>query len=83
MAVAALARPTTAVHIAGETLSAFVDGELEADEQRRVVAHLHECAACLEVVSAYRTQGILLRRLPVQPVPQALGRALMDRLPAA
>ena len=46
-----------------ELLSAFLDGELSAEEASRLEAHVDQCAACQQFRDALRTQNEGLRRL--------------------
>lgn len=57
------------VHLA-DALSAFLDGELTADEERSVAAHLAACSKCALDLEALRQARDLLRALPpVEPPP--------------
>jgi anti-sigma factor RsiW len=63
-----------------ERLSAYVDGELLADEIVAVEQHLHECASCSDKVDALRRLGTLLSTIPErEPSPQFLP-GLMNRI---
>jgi hypothetical protein len=67
-------------HPPGETLSAYVDGELEHDVRAEVDAHLRACDICRQKVSQFRGDSDLFRRVPVQRVPMSLRRDLYRRL---
>ncbi len=47
-----------------EEIVAWLDGETNAAETSRVVAHLAECAACRREAELLRASGALLTRLP-------------------
>ena len=82
MAVA-LARPVELIstHVAGETLSAYFDGELSLKDRRYVEAHLQRCGACRATLRDYRGASGLMRTLVTHEVPEQLGRDLLQRLP--
>jgi len=56
---------------AGETLSAYIDGELAGRERARVEQHLKECQACAENLRTLRQTVALLKELPVIPAPRS------------
>ncbi len=65
---------------AGETLSAFVDGEVQAPWDQSLARHLEVCPACLEAVSRFRRLRELLARDPLPepglpPLPERRERA--------
>ncbi|HEX2040182.1 MAG TPA: zf-HC2 domain-containing protein [Acidimicrobiales bacterium] len=49
----------------GDAISALLDGELSAEEEAVVRAHLDECAACREELAAVERVRRLVRGLPV------------------
>lgn len=55
----------------GETLSAYIDGELAGRERARVEQHLKECQACAENLRTLRQTVALLKELPVIPAPRS------------
>lgn len=57
-------------------ISAWLDGELPADEARSVEAHVSQCASCGELVSSFRQMGASLRGSApaVEPDPAFLVR---------
>jgi len=55
----------------GESLSAYIDGELTPRERTRVEQHLKECPACAEDLRTLRQTVALLRELPVIPAPRS------------
>ena len=84
MALAVVAWPihgTAVPHVADETLSAYIDGELPADERLAVEDHLGDCERCQAVVQAHRRVGVQVRSLVVRPVPPALLHEVRQRLP--
>jgi anti-sigma factor RsiW len=79
----ALARPVglATTHVAGETLSAYFDGELPVEDRRRVEEHVRDCAACRATLRDYRGASALLHTLATRQVPEQLGPDLLQRLP--
>lgn len=55
----------------GESLSAYIDGELTTRERTRVEQHLKECQACAEDLRTLRQTVALLKELPVIPAPRS------------
>jgi len=55
----------------GESLSAYIDGELAGRERARVEQHLKECQACAEDLRTLRQTVALLKELPVIPAPRS------------
>jgi anti-sigma factor RsiW len=55
----------------GESLSAYIDGELTPRERTRVEQHLKECPACAEDLRTLRQTVALLKELPVIPAPRS------------
>jgi len=55
----------------GESLSAYIDGELTPRERARVEQHLKECPACTEDLRTLRQTVALLKELPVIPAPRS------------
>jgi len=55
----------------GESLSAYIDGELTTRERARVEQHLKECQACAEDLRTLRQTVALLKELPVIPAPRS------------
>lgn len=60
------------VHLAGEAVAAFVDGELSSVAHARAVAHLDVCAECRGGVRAQKEAAALLVAEPVPELPAAL-----------
>jgi anti-sigma factor RsiW len=53
----------------GESLSAYIDGELTGRERARMEQHLKECQACAEDLRTLRQTVALLKELPVIRAP--------------
>jgi hypothetical protein len=51
-------------HLSLETLSAFIDGELSADERSSAGAHLSTCQKCQDELQSLRATTTLMRSLP-------------------
>ena len=64
------------VHLAGEAVVAFVDGELGSVAHARALVHLDTCAECRRAVAVQREASGLLSGAP-DPIPPA---ALIGRL---
>ncbi|MBO9403578.1 MAG: zf-HC2 domain-containing protein [Thermomicrobium sp.] len=64
-------------------LSLYLDGELSAEDERRLRAHLAECTDCRRLLEDYRALRERIRRLPpVPPPPQHLRDDLWQRIAA-
>jgi anti-sigma factor RsiW len=61
-------------------LSAYLDGELDAERRRLVEAHLATCAICREMLAALRAGDDALAALAPTPAAPALGREFRRRL---
>ena len=72
-------------HLKDESLSAFIDGEVDKSERAVIQAHLDECADCAARRVRLESVGAALASIPeVTPTPdeaRALRRALLDRRP--
>jgi anti-sigma factor RsiW len=53
----------------GELLSAYLDGELSADEEIRIVDHLERCGACRVDLADLQSARAAVRGLPVIEAP--------------
>lgn len=62
-----------------ERLSAWLDGELTAEESRQVAAHLEVCADCSRELSLLERLDAALGTLAA-PVPNRLPERVLDRL---
>jgi mycothiol system anti-sigma-R factor len=45
-----------------EAISAYLDGELTADDRAVIAQHIHECWPCLHEVDVYREVKVLIAR---------------------
>ena len=67
-------------HLIRDQLSAFMDGELSADQRVQVQEHLEECPACSRELRQFRQLGELARRcaqpLGCQPVCTSIAPSL-------
>ncbi|MGH2346099.1 MAG: anti-sigma factor family protein [Chloroflexota bacterium] len=61
-------------------LSAYLDGELDAERRRLVETHLTGCAICRESLAALRAGDDALAALAPTPAAPALGREFRRRL---
>lgn len=53
-----------------ELISAYVDGEVTAEERQTVERHVASCASCRAALQDFSTAQTLLRTLPVLDAPQ-------------
>ena len=60
-------------------LSAWVDGELRADERARLGQHVAACARCRAEITTLRITKNLLASVPVRQVPDAAYASLSGR----
>lgn len=58
----------------GDLLSAYLDGEVSAEEGSAVVEHLAACESCRQDVLDLRETRDLVRSLPMLEPPRAAGR---------
>ena len=56
----------------GELLSAFLDGEVTAEERNRVVQHIASCEACRDELNDLNSARTALRSLLVLELPSGL-----------
>jgi anti-sigma factor RsiW len=66
-------------HVQGETLSAYLDGELSSSEAAAAEGHLTNCPACRRALVTLRTGKALLAAAPRHALPSALMNALRRR----
>lgn len=57
---------------AGENISAYLDGEMRADEVRRFLEHLAGCGRCSAEVTALQGVRSAVRSLPMIELPRGL-----------
>ncbi len=67
-------------HAEPETLSAYLDGELERAAAAGVETHLGECPECAARLEGLQDTVASLRRLERPPLPEAVTRGLRQRL---
>lgn len=65
-----------------EQLSAYLDGELEAEERQRLEAHLMACADCQRELAELRQTRQLLRALPAPALPRSFTLPVPEAAPA-
>lgn len=68
-----------------ESLGAYIDGELQGAQLRKVEAHLDECQSCLEEYYALQALSTTLHTAPVPdlPLPERFAADVALRLPRA
>ena len=62
-----------------EWVSAYIDGELSADEQAELRRHLEACPACKRVLMVYRTMSLTLSDTEIAP-PAGFADGVMARI---
>jgi len=67
-----MAGVTSANHLRGDVLSAYLDGELLVGELDVVVTHLSSCEPCIAEFHALKETRVVLRTMPVLEVPQRI-----------
>jgi anti-sigma factor RsiW len=60
-------------HHLGETVSAYLDGELTAEERRAAVAHVAGCEECRQELDDMMSVRAQLRAMPMLELPAELG----------
>lgn len=63
-----------------EQLSAFIDGELSADDREKVRIHLDQCADCRDLLAALRETAESVSELPPVRAPKELRDRVMARV---
>ncbi|HEV8339155.1 MAG TPA: DUF4349 domain-containing protein [bacterium] len=63
-----------------EILSGYLDGQVAAEERRRIEAHLAECATCRETLGGLRQTVAAVQGLEQVGVPAGLRAAVIARL---
>jgi len=65
----------------GETISRYLDGELEAGESSRLESHLESCRACRKTAEKLGRTGDFLRRVAAgdSPPPARLDRQIVEK----
>lgn len=59
-----------------EMISAYIDGDLDAAERDRLLAHISSCAECRQTLESYRRIGGYVRSLPRAVPPPELRDAI-------
>ncbi len=67
-------------HVEGESLSVYLDGEMNPGQAASVETHLTGCPACRRALVTIRTGKALLSAAPRHPLPAVLLKAVQDRL---
>jgi anti-sigma factor RsiW len=67
-------------HVEGETLSAYLDGEMGGPDAASVETHLTGCPACRRALVALRTSKALLSAAPRHAMPAAVYAAVQARV---
>jgi anti-sigma factor RsiW len=67
-------------HLAGELISAYVDGELSGAEKTRAEAHWETCASCRAEFEAFRKTKSWLSQAPRRSLPPGLIAGMEVRL---
>jgi anti-sigma factor RsiW len=72
------------------SVSAYLDGDLDATTCESIAVHCHQCAACRRVIAGLRETVGLCRQAGAVPVPEAVRhraresvRRLLDTPPGA
>lgn len=60
----------------------FLDGEMSAEDQKRLEEHLSGCPPCVEFVRSYRATPGLCKRALARKMPDELASKLSDFLRA-
>lgn len=63
-----------------ERLSAYADGELPAEEARRVEQHLRGCTECARELTLIRTMGGAMRSIAAEPPRRSVWDAVHRRI---
>lgn len=61
-------------------IAAYLDGELDATECRRIDAHCQQCGDCAAVVSGLRDTVGLCRQAAEAPLPEAVRAIALARV---
>ncbi|NYE58407.1 DUF4349 domain-containing protein [Carboxydothermus ferrireducens] len=63
-----------------ELLSAYIDGEVTAEEKKQVERHLQSCAGCREAYGQYVDMGAVLKMLPFLEPDTPLKEKVQDKI---
>lgn len=64
-----------------DIISAYCDGETEAQVKRLIESHLNECESCRKIAEAYQALSLSLRQAAIEPTSEQVA-ALANRLRA-
>lgn len=64
-----------------DLLSAYIDGDLTAEQRRQVEAHLVHCKTCAQELEALRETIRLIRAVPIEDPPPTLYSSVMAAIP--
>lgn len=67
-----MGRPPDACREILQPIAAYLDGELDASECRRIEAHLRQCPDCLSLVDGLRETVGLCREAGSVPLPESV-----------
>lgn len=70
-------------HPSDDVLHALLDGELDGRHQKRLAAHLHECASCAARMERLSRLFDLIESLPEAALESDFSAAVLRSLPAA
>ena len=62
------------------SVSAYLDGDLEAGVCESIETHCRDCVGCAEVIAGLRETAGLCRRAGAMPVPEAVRRRALARV---
>ena len=62
------------------SVSAYLDGELEAGACESIETHCRDCVGCAEVIAGLRETAGLCRRAGSMPVPEAVRQRALARV---
>ncbi|TAK18293.1 MAG: hypothetical protein EPO35_01545 [Acidobacteria bacterium] len=77
-----MARRKTACDMLAERLSAFLDGDLDAADCRRIAAHARRCARCRRLTKELRDTVGTCRRAATVPLPSGVRQRALDGIRA-
>lgn len=71
---------SAACHRLLASVSAYLDGDLEAGVCQSIETHCRECAGCAEIVAGLRETAGLCRQAGSTPIPEAVRRRALARV---
>jgi len=63
-----------------DLLSAHLDGETTAEEEKSLTLHLRTCVSCVQVLNDLKRVKFLLKALPPLPVPTSLHDRVFEKI---